>query len=107
MVAVKTVSALDVRKRFGQILDEAAAGEQIVIERAGRAVAALVPLSDFEQVSADARRQRRLEAIEDIRRLARQRPIRVDDPEGLIRRLREERTQQVLSAAGLTDRRQT
>jgi prevent-host-death family protein len=103
VVRVKTVAALEVRKRFGQILDEAAAGEQIVIERAGRPVAALIPLSDFHEVSADTRRQRRLEAIDDIRRLARQHPIKIDDPEGLIRQMREERTQQILRAAGLKD----
>ena len=40
---MKTVSALDVRKRFGQLLDEAAAGERLLIERAGQPIAALVP----------------------------------------------------------------
>jgi prevent-host-death family protein len=105
MPTMKTVAALEVRKKFGQILDEAAAGEQIVIERAGRPVAALVPLSDFERISADAVVVSQLEAIEDIVRMARQRPIRIDDPEGLIRRMREERTQQILRAAGLEDRR--
>jgi len=44
MVGMKTVSALDVRKHFGQLLDEAAAGERIIIERAGQPRAALVPL---------------------------------------------------------------
>jgi prevent-host-death family protein len=101
---MRTVAALEVRKHFGKILDEAAAGEQIVIERAGRPVAALIPLSDFQDVSADTRRQRRLEAIDAIRRMARQHPIRIDDPEGLIHRMREERTQQILRAAGLKDR---
>jgi prevent-host-death family protein len=98
MVAMKTVSALEVRKRFGAILDEAAAGEQIVIERAGRPVAALVPLSDFEEVSADARRQRRIDAIEEIQRLARRYPVSIPDPAGLVRQMREERTQQILRA---------
>jgi prevent-host-death family protein len=102
---VKKVAALEVRRRFGQILDEAAAGEQIVIERAGRPVAALVPLSDFERVATDALVQAQLDAIEDIRRMARRHPVKFDDPDGFIRRMREERTEQILRNAGLRDRR--
>ena len=33
---MRSVSALDVRKHFGQLLDEAAAGERLIIERAIR-----------------------------------------------------------------------
>ncbi len=95
---VKTVSALEVRKRFGAILDEAAAGEQIVIERAGQPVAALVPLSDLQDVSREARIQRRVEAIEEMQRLARRYPVDIPDPADLIRRMRDERTEQILRA---------
>ncbi len=69
---MKTVSALDVRKRFGQILDEAGRGERIVIERAGQPIAALVPLSDLVGVDPDQRRARRLAALDEMRRLARE-----------------------------------
>jgi prevent-host-death family protein len=72
---MRTATALDVRRRFGQILDEAAAGERIVIERAGQPVAALVPLADLEVVDPERRRARRLAAIDDIERLARRRPF--------------------------------
>ncbi len=95
---MRTVSALEVRRRFGAILDEAAAGEQIVIERAGQPVAALVPLDDFEEISADARRQRRIDAIEEMQRLARRYPVSIPDPAGLIRQMREDRTEQILRA---------
>jgi prevent-host-death family protein len=95
---VKTVSALEVRKRFGAILDEAAAGEQIVIERAGQPVAALVPLSDLQDTSREARIRRRVEAIEEMQRLARRYPVSIPDPAGLIRQMREERTEQILRA---------
>jgi prevent-host-death family protein len=61
---------LDVRKRFGQIVDEAAAGERIVIERAGQPIAAIVPLSDLALVDPEQRRAARLRAIDDIARLA-------------------------------------
>ena len=70
MVAVKTYSAIDVRKRFGQILDEAAAGERIIIERAGQPIAGLVPLVDLEAHDPEARKRRQLDALERIRRRA-------------------------------------
>lgn len=72
---MRTVTALDVRRRFGQIIDEAAAGERIVIERAGQPVAALVPLADLALVDPDRRRAARLAALDDIVRLARRRPF--------------------------------
>ncbi len=56
---MKTVSALDLRARVGQLLDEAAAGERIVIERAGQPLCALVPLSDLEHTDPDLVRKRR------------------------------------------------
>ncbi len=69
---MKTVSALDVRKRFGQILDEAGRGERIVIERAGQPIAALVPLSDLAAVDPEQKRARQLAALDELRRLARE-----------------------------------
>ena len=72
---MRVVTALDVRRRFGQIIDEAAAGERIVIERAGQPVAALVPLADLALVDPDRRRALRLAAIDDVRQLARRRPF--------------------------------
>lgn len=67
---MKTYSAIEVRKRFGQILDEAAAGERIVIERAGQPIAGLVPLADLEAHDPEARKRRQLAALERIRRRA-------------------------------------
>ena len=72
---MRVVTALDVRRRFGQIIDEAAAGERIVIERAGQPVAALVPLADLALMDPDRQRASRLAAIEDVRQLARRRPF--------------------------------
>lgn len=68
---MKTYSAIEVRKRFGQILDEAAAGERIVIERAGQPVAGLVPLSDLAANDPEERRRRQFEALARIRRRSR------------------------------------
>jgi prevent-host-death family protein len=94
---MKTVSALEVRRRFGAILDEAAAGEQIVIERAGQPVAALVPLTDLRDVSREARINRRVAAIEEMQRLAREYPVDIPDPVALIREMREERDAQIMA----------
>jgi prevent-host-death family protein len=89
---MRTVTALEVRRRFGQIVDAAAAGERIVIERAGQPVAALVPLADLALVDPDRRRTARLAAIEDIRQLARRRPFAPDfDPVETVREQRRAR----------------
>lgn len=71
---MKTVSALEVRRRFGQLLDEAAAGERIVIERAGMPLAALVPLSDLADADPAAVVGRQLAALAEIRRLVAEAP---------------------------------
>ena len=90
---MRVVTALDVRRRFGQIIDEAAAGERIVIERAGQPVAALVPLADLAIVDPDRRRASRLAAIDDVRQLARRRPFAPGfDPVEAIREARRSRT---------------
>ena len=71
---MKTVSALDVRRRFGQLLDEAAAGERIVIERAGTPLAALVPLGDLREIAPGRAAERQLAALDEIRRLVAEAP---------------------------------
>ena len=47
------------RRRLGALLDEVAAGEEIVMVRKGRALARLVPIRDDEK---------RLPSLEDFRR---------------------------------------
>jgi prevent-host-death family protein len=63
---MRTISALEVRAKFGQVLDEAAAGERFVVERAGVAVAAIVPLRDLEAADPEAVRARRLAAVDRL-----------------------------------------
>jgi len=97
---MRTVTALDVRRRFGQIIDEAAAGERIVIERAGQPVAAIVPLADLALVDPDRRRAARLAALDDIRRMAERRPFPPGfDAAAAIRSMRTERDKQIMRAA--------
>jgi prevent-host-death family protein len=97
---MRTVSALDVRKKFGALLDEAAAGERLIIERAGQPVAALVPLTDLPELNREERIRRRLEAIDDIARFARQRPVkpRKTSAAEVIRRQRDERADHIWRA---------
>lgn len=66
---MRAISALDVRARFGQVLDEAAAGERFIVERAGQPVAAIVPLADLEHLDPDRIRERRLAALDQLVRL--------------------------------------
>lgn len=93
---MRIVSALDVRRRFGEIVDQAAAGERIVIERAGQPIAALVPLADLELVDPERRKAARLAAIDEIERMARRRPFTTNlDVEGLIHEQRLAREAQI------------
>jgi prevent-host-death family protein len=96
---VKTVSALDVRRRFGQLLDEAAAGERIVIERAGIPLAALVPLTDLADSDPARARERQLAALAETRRLVAEAP---PAPRGWDagRFLRRDRDRDATSSAG-------
>jgi prevent-host-death family protein len=93
---MRSVTALDVRRRFGAIVDEAAAGERIVIERAGQPVAAIVPLSDLAALDPERRKAERLAALDEIRRWSRRHPF----PDGFdaaeaISAQRRERTEQI------------
>jgi prevent-host-death family protein len=95
---MRTVSALEVRRRFGQLVDEAAAGERLIIERAGQPIAALVPLSDLPEAERDARLARRMAALQEIRRF----PVRLRpglDAARTIREQRRQRTAQIMQAS--------
>lgn len=64
---------MDLRRRMGELLDRASAGERIVVERDRRPLAVLVPYEDairLEETPADARARAlaaldRLEAFAD------------------------------------------
>jgi prevent-host-death family protein len=88
---MRSVSALEVRRKFGEIVDAAAKGERIVIERAGQPLAALVPLADLALVDPERRKAERLAALDEIRRYARAHPMPKVDIVAAIRAAREER----------------
>ena len=63
---VRKVSAMGMRNRLGQILEEVYyRGDAFIIERAGRPMAALVPLAEYEHLQA--RRAERFRIYKQIK----------------------------------------
>lgn len=72
---VKKVAAMKVRDKLGQILDEVYyRGNEVVIERAGKAMAILVPVGRYEQYQRD--RQERFKILDHIKAKARRIPAK-------------------------------
>jgi prevent-host-death family protein len=103
---MRTVSALDVRKHLGELLDAASAGERIVIERDRRPMAVLVSYEDALRLdeSAEERVKRTLAALDELKafadRMAIEHPASDDgiDTVTWLREERERRTDQIESA---------
>ena len=75
---VKKVPAMKVRDNLGQLLDEVYyRGDEVVIERAGKAIAVLVPVSRYEQFHRE--RQERFKILDRIKAKTRKVPARVLD----------------------------
>ncbi len=100
---MRTVSALDVRKKLGQLLDEASAGERIVIERDRKPLAMLVSYeegmklveSEHDRIIRSLRALERLDRF--VERMAREHPETVGGPDAatVVREMREERMDQI------------
>ncbi|MBA3876193.1 MAG: hypothetical protein C0498_04525 [Anaerolinea sp.] len=113
---MRTITAMDLRRRLGEILDAAAAGERIAIERDGRPMAVLVTPEAATRLDedADARVQRGLAALDRLdefrERMAHLHP---GPDDGLttaewIRRERDARDDRIAAAASRTlDERRT
>jgi len=104
---MRTVTAMELRRRLGEILDAAAAGEPITIERDGRPMAVLVTPEAAARLdeSERARIERGLAALDRLdafrERMARLHP---EPDDGLttvewLRRERESRADQIAEAA--------
>jgi prevent-host-death family protein len=84
---MRTVTAMDMRKRLGEILDAASAGERILIERDHKPLAYLVSLDDGRRLTdvRDEIRKRRLEALDQMvafgEEMRRKHPPRPGDPD--------------------------
>ena len=94
---MRTVTAMTLRAKLGEILDAASAGERIVIERDHRPMAILVPFEDAARLNPDAQERiasslaalDRLDALSQ--RIAREFPVPPGFPDAvtLIRQDRE------------------
>ncbi len=73
---------MELRKRLGETLDQAAAGERIVIERGRKPMAILMPYSAaaLEDETIGQRLERVDAAFESLRRLGKR--IRASNPDG-------------------------
>jgi len=72
---VRKVTAMKVRDSLGRLLDEVHyRGDEVVIERAGRAMAVLVPMERYEQYRKS--RQERFQALDRIKTKARRVPAK-------------------------------
>ena len=72
MVAMRTITPLDLRRSLGSILDQASAGQRFVIERDHRPLAVLVSIEDAARLDeppadAQARRDAAIAALEKYR----------------------------------------
>lgn len=110
---MRTVTAMDMRKRLGEILDAASAGERILIERDHRPLAYLVSVEEGERLEPDREAviARRLAALDRLVEFGKEMREKYPEPDdGLttaewIRRDHEERDERISRAArtGLGD----
>jgi prevent-host-death family protein len=100
---MRTVSAMDMRKRLGEILDAASAGERILIERDHRPLAYLISVEDAARLDPDREEllARRIAAMDRLMALGeRMRESHPDPLDGLttaewIQQDRRRRTDQI------------
>lgn len=84
---MRTVTAMDMRKRLGEILDAASAGEKILIERDHRPLAYLVSVEEGRRLGAvnEDTRRRRLAALDRLEvfaaEMAEKYPAQPGDPD--------------------------
>ncbi|MGO8987784.1 MAG: type II toxin-antitoxin system Phd/YefM family antitoxin [bacterium] len=61
---MKTVTALDLRKKLGSVLNDVSRkGEQVVISRANKPLAVLISLDEYEEKVLNKNRERKLENV--------------------------------------------
>lgn len=101
---------MDMRRRLGEILDAASAGERILIERDHRPLAYLVPIEDGHRLDPDreALLAQRMDALDRLRAHGeRMRELHPPPDDGLtdvewIQQERERRTERIDRAASST-----
>ena len=80
---MRTVTAMDMRKRLGEILDAASAGERILSERDHRPLAYLVSVEDAARLDPDRDEQieREIAALHRLSELGREMRLTHPDPD--------------------------
>ena len=109
---MRTVTAMDLRKRLGEILDAASAGERILIERDHRPLAYLVSVVDAERLEPDKDevKRRRLEALDRLIAFGKEMRAKYPEPDDGLTEVEwrrqdiERRTERTIRASkGMTD----
>jgi prevent-host-death family protein len=74
---------MDMRKRLGEILDAASAGERILIERDHRPLAYLISVEEAQRLDPDQEQlvAQRIEAMEKLRALGREMRDKYPEPD--------------------------
>lgn len=86
---MRTVTAIELRGKLGELLDAASAGERILIERGRRPMAVLVSVEDAHRLDEDreARIKRGLAALDRLdefrERMAREHPEAAGGPDAV------------------------
>ena len=88
----KVISALDARRKLGQLLEEVFyQGNQFIVERAGKPMAVVVPLSQYRQWKE--KREQFFALIDEVRERNKDTPSEVieDEVKEAVRAVREEK----------------
>ena len=88
----KTISAMDARRKLGQLLEEVFyQGNQFIVERAGKPMAVVVPLSQYRQWKET--RERFFAAVDEVRERNKAAPLETVEAEveEALRAVRKER----------------
>jgi prevent-host-death family protein len=104
---MRTVSAMDMRKRLGEILDAASAGERILIERDHRPLAYLISVEAAARLDPDRDEviAQRIKALDDLLAFGAEMKEKYPDPDAgltaaeIIRQERDRRADQILRNA--------
>lgn len=99
---MRVITALDLRRSLGRILDEASAGERFVIERDRRPLAVLVSVEDGNRLTddAEARRARTEAALDRLGAIGRELPSRGESTPDAVEAIRLDRDTHDVSGPG-------
>ena len=62
----RTLSAMDARKKFGEMLEDVRRGDEVVIERAGKVMGVMIPPERYAMIAWD--REKFWSMVEEARR---------------------------------------